>query len=376
MRVKSFAKQRASELGFQAVGITSAWEFAATEQVMLQRVERGVMAGLSWFTPARARLSCHPEELLPGAKSIVTLAASYLTPGPALPDEATILRGRVARYAWGKDYHDVLRARLRALVDDIAKELGYHPNARMFVDSSPLAERAAAQRSGLGWFGKNTNILVHGLGSWAFLAAIILDVELREDEPLLTHCGSCDLCLQACPTGALLDPYTLDNTRCISYQTIENRGSIPRDLRSLMGDWVYGCDVCQDVCPVNRKALTASWEEFQPASAESVRPELVSLLEMDAPTYQKRFRGSAMKRAKRGGLQRNAAVALGNAADPSAGPALERALESPDGIVRSHVAWAMGRIGGKRARAALETARRKETEPAVRQEVETALQAL
>ena len=269
----------------------------------------------------------------------------------------------------------MLRARLRALVDDIAKELGYHPNARIFVDSSPLAERAAAQRAGLGWFGKNTNILVHGLGSWAFLAAVILDVELPEDAPLLTHCGSCDLCLRACPTGALLDPYTLDNSRCISYQTIENRGSIPAELRPLMGDWVYGCDICQDVCPVNQKALTSSWEEFQPSSAESARPDLVGLLEMDVPTYQERFRGSAMKRARRAGLQRNAAVALGNAADPSAGPALERALNSSDGIVRSHVAWAMGRIGGVRARAALEAARRKETQPAARGEIEDALES-
>ena len=383
MSLASFIKERARELGFQAVGITSAADFTSTEEVLLRRIDGGLMDGLSWFTPARARLACRPRELLPGARSIVTLAASYLTPEPDIPSAPSRVaglgerpdgpRGRVARYAWGKDYHDVLRARLRELTEALAGELGRRPGARIFVDSSPLADRAVAQRAGVGWYGKNTNILVHGLGSWAFLAALILDIDLPEDEPLLTNCGSCDLCIRACPTGALLDPYVLDNARCISYQTIENRGAIPQELRPLMADWVYGCDICQDVCPVNDKAATSPIQEFQPGSAEATQPLLTALLDMDVPTYQERFRGSPMKRAKRAGLQRNAAVALGNTRDGATVPALERALMSPHTVVRSHVAWAMGRIGGKRSRRALEAARRRESDLEVTRELDRAL---
>ncbi|MBI2887552.1 MAG: tRNA epoxyqueuosine(34) reductase QueG [Chloroflexi bacterium] len=375
MSLAAFIKDRARALGFDAAGITSADDLAATEEVLLQRIDGGLMAGLSWFTPARARLACRPQELLPGARSIVALAASYNAVEPPL-EETGAPRGRVARYAWGSDYHEVLRERLWHLVEEIGRELGYSPGARTFVDSSPLVDREVARRAGVGWVGKNTNVLIRGLGSWAFLAAIILDVPLPEDPPLLTHCGSCDLCIRACPTGALLTPYTLDNARCIAYQTIENRGVIPQELRPLMGDWVFGCDICQEVCPVNRKAARSRWEEFQARGPETARPDLVALLEMDTPTYQARYRGSPLKRARRTGLQRNAAVALGNAGDPAARPALERALETPDAPVRGHAAWALGRIGGREARQALEAARRTEQDPDVREEMHEALAKL
>lgn len=370
MPLSTFIKERARELGFQAIGFTDARDLERTEEVVLNRIDAGLMGGLDWFTPARARLACHPQELLPGARSVVSLAASYFTPEPAQTGAPAPHRGRIAQYAWGKDYHDVLRGRAHQLVDAIASELGYHPGARVFVDSSPLVDRAVAQKAGVGWYGKNTNILIHGLGSWAFLAAVILDVDLPEDEPLLTNCGSCDLCIRACPTGALIDQYTLDNQRCISYQTIENRGSIPETLRPLMGDWVFGCDVCQDVCPVNRKASVTPIPEFQGIDGS---PLLSELLLMDTPTYQQRFRGRAVKRAKQRGLQRNAAVALGNTGDPAAVEVLEKGFESPEGIVRSHVAWAMGKVGGKRARQRLEAARAREEDPEVLREIQSAL---
>ncbi len=374
--VSVFLKERARSLGFQAAAVTSAEALADAEEVTLRRIDGGLMAGLDWFTPTRARLACRPQELLPGAKSVLTLAASYFTNEPEASNCDVAPRGRVARYAWGRDYHDVLRARLQTLVDALALELGYRPGSRFFVDSSPLSERAAAQRSGLGWFGKNTNILVHGVGPWGFLASILLDIALPPAEPLLTHCGSCNLCIEACPTGALIDPYTLDNTRCISFQTIENRGSIPSELRPLLGNWVYGCDICQEVCPVNKSAVSTTIEEFMPVSGEVATPSLTKLLEMDTRAYQARFRGSAMKRAKQAGLQRNAAVALGNTGDEAAVPFLAPGLSSPQSIVRSHSAWAMGRIGGKRARKALERAHGHEQDTAVLAEIASALDEL
>ena len=231
------------------------------------------------------------------------------------------------------------------------------------MDSSPLPERAVAQRAGLGWVGKNTNLLVHGLGSWTFLAAVILDIALPEDEPILTHCGSCDLCLQACPTGALLTPYVLDNNRCISYQTIENRGAIPTELRPLMDDWVYGCDICQGRLPRQPQGglhwLGCLHSRLTRSSAP--RPHQPALY--GHARVPRAFRGSAMKRAKQSGLQRNAAVALGNDGNPAAVPALQQAQQHPDALVRSHVAWAMGRIGGKEARRSIEHARQHENDP-------------
>ncbi|MSQ15438.1 MAG: tRNA epoxyqueuosine(34) reductase QueG [Dehalococcoidia bacterium] len=369
-------KERALELGFHAVGITSAARLAETEEVTLERVRQGLMEGLPWFTEERARLSCRPQELLADAKSVVALAVSYLSDDtPVDPPTGPI--GKIARYARGDDYHAVLKVRLKELSDFIHKESGATVSSRPFIDSSPLSERAAARRAGVGWFGKNNNLIVPGIGSWAFLSALILDLELEEDRPLLKSCGSCDLCIRACPTGALVDQYTLDNTKCISFQTIENRGEIPEDLRPEMGQWVFGCDICQDVCPANRKALPQAWDDFKARPGLGDSTPLAPLLQMDGIEYQTRFKGSAVKRAKRRGLQRNTAVALGNTGDTEAVPGLQLALESNDApLVRSHVAWAMGRIGGKTARRFLERAKAYENDAGVLESIEKALECL
>lgn len=369
-------KERALELGFSAVGITSAERLVETEQVTLERVRAGLMGGLPWFTEERARLSCRPQELLPNARSIVALAVSYLSDeGPTNSNSGPA--GTVARYARGDDYHDALKSRLKDLSDFISKECGATVSSRLFIDSSPLSERAAAKRAGVGWFGKNTNLIVPGIGSWAFLSALILDIEIEPDHPLVKSCGTCDLCIRACPTGALVDQYTLDNTKCISYQTIENRGEIPEELRPDMGKLVFGCDICQEVCPANRKALPSAWEEFKPRPGLGDSTPLIPLLQTDNPEYQQRFRGSPVKRAKRRGLQRNASVALGNSGDPDAVPALSVSLEQSDEpLVRSHVAWAMGRIGGRKARQALEKARSNDTDINVLESVRKALECM
>ncbi len=374
MSITSFLRDKAAELGFQAVGITPAVPFAEAEAVMLERVNEGLMDGLPWFTPDRVRMATRPQALLPGARSVVSLAASYLSrePPDAGLDEP---RGRVARYAWGHDYHQVLRSRTGELVDALAGELGRRPASRVFVDSSPLAERAVAQRAGVGWFGKNTNILVPRVGSYVFLASVILDIDLIEDEPLRTHCGSCTRCIDACPTGALTVPYALDNSRCISYQTIENRGSIPRDMRPSIGEWVFGCDICQEVCPVNRRAIETTIQEFRAAGPEVARPPLIDMLGMTGEAYAERYRGSAIKRAKAGGLRRNAAVALGNAGDRSAIPALKEALRNdPAPVVRSHAAWALAKLGGRDARSALAGALLAEGDESVVVEIKAAIE--
>ncbi|CAI8023980.1 Epoxyqueuosine reductase, partial [Geodia barretti] len=208
------------------------------------------MDGLPWYNAARVRRGTEPEELLPDAKSIICLALNYF-PGPRKEAGPT---GQIARYARGRDYHRVMKRKMRDLVAALNEAFGTTVAARWYVDDGPMLDRAAAARAGLGWFGKNSNILTSELGSWVFLGQIVTDMDLEADSEIRKTCGSCVACIDSCPTGAIVAPYVIDNNRCISYQTIENRGPIPPELRPKMLDWVFGCDICQEVCPVNRKA--------------------------------------------------------------------------------------------------------------------------
>ncbi len=364
----------ALEAGFDLVGVAPADPLPEAEAPMLERLRAGMLEGMGWITEDRVRLSCTPAALLTGARSVIALGKYHR----AEPDDAPPLgepRGRIARYAWGDDYHDVLRARMKRLVDRLETAAGRRPATRLFVDSSPLAERAVAVRAGLGWFGRNTCLLTLHRGSWLLLAEVLTDLELEPGEPLRRDCGRCRLCLDRCPTGALVAPFVLDARRCISYLTIEHRGPIPRELRPLMGDWIFGCDVCQEVCPWNRLARQSPDAAFAPRPGVGPNPALLPLLGMDAGELKGRFRGSPMLRARRRGLLRNVAVALGNSGDPSAVPALVGALEDEEPLVRSHSAWALGRLGGREARPALERSLRREIDEAVRGEVGLALAA-
>jgi epoxyqueuosine reductase len=274
---------------------------------------------------------------------------------------------------------------MRNFVQSLESELDLAVAAKWYVDDGPMLDRAAANRAGIGWFGKNTNILTPSFGSWVFLGQVITDLELEPDAPLKKSCGSCVRCIADCPTGALVAPYVLDNARCISYQTIENRGAIPRDLRPLMQDWVFGCDICQDVCPVNRKAREAGQPIPPPDSAggaDSSRSsgraagmgflDLAELLKMSEEDFRTRFAGTSIMRAKRVGMQRNACVVLGNSGDDSAVPALRRALVKGEPMVRGHAAWALGRIGGPDAAEALAQAASLEADPEVLEEIAAA----
>ena len=272
---------------------------------------------------------------------MLVVAASYAGPrAPELPP----LHGRVSRYAWGEDYHRWLLDRLESLVQRIADETGPFPY-RCYVDTGPILERAWAQASGLGWTGKNTNLLHPQLGSLLFLGVALLGIDLPSTlSPQLPSCGDCTRCLDACPTGALVAPGVLDARRCVAYLTIEHRGAIPVALRPLLGDRVFGCDTCQDVCPWNHKPLLAHADVAAPPTATLDLPELLTLSEAD---FRARFRHTPLWRATWRGLARNAAVVLGNRADPAARPALARAATAhPDAMMREHAAWALAQLKG------------------------------
>ncbi len=362
------------ESGFDIVRVTSADAFRRDEVAALKRIRDGHMDGYSWYTEERVRRSNRPQELLEGARSVISLALSYNTGQPEPPDGLPRggPQGKIARYAWGDDYHDVIKRRLREFAAKLPEIAGRTVNTRIFVDDGPMNDRAAAARAGIGWFGKNTNILTQTHGSWVFLAQVITDISLEPDSPLKKTCGECVMCIDACPTGAIVAPYVIDNKRCISYLTIELRESIPRELRPLVGDWVFGCDICQDVCPVNRKAIGSLEPAFQQRH-DFAAPALMPLLELDQPAFSERFRRSPIKRAKLAGLQRNVCVALGNIGDPVAIPSLSGALRSNSSLVRQHAAWALGRIGGDDAYDALQSALEDEPDEDVIEEIELAL---
>ena len=382
--VKAIVKRYARELGFDLVGVTSAEAFAEDRAIALQRLRAGLMDGLPWYTEARVRRGANPQELLPGARSIICLGLNYYQPDAADEDVAvngrSPLVGKVARYAWGDDYHQVMKARMEAYVGGLSARLDTAISARWYVDDGPMLDRAAARRAGVGWFGKNTNILTPSHGSWVFLGQVITDLEMEPDLPLQKTCGNCVRCIDACPTGAIVAPYVIENTRCISYLTIENRGPIPHWLRPQMLDWVFGCDICQDVCPVNRNAQPALEPAFQKKSAGAHGRvpllDLIGLLELSDEEFRSRFRGSPILRAKRVGLQRNACVALGNLKEPAAVPALCSALATAEPLVRGHSAWALGQIGGIEAKVALDQALEQEGDPEVVKEITSALQEI
>jgi epoxyqueuosine reductase len=375
MSLTTALKQRARELGFCAVGVTGAEPFSQAETAAASRTQDGLMDGLSWWSEARAHASADPRRATPDAHSVIALAfPCFPSPSGGGQDEGGP-RGRIASYALGRDYHEVLLERMQPLLA-MLRERGHV--AKTYVDHGWMLDRAAAARAGLGWLGKNTNLLIPGVGSYVLLAEIVTSAELEPDQPLKKTCGSCDACMRVCPTGALIEPGVLDNRRCISFWTIEHHGVIPFDIRPLIGDWIFGCDLCQEICPVNVNPRAAApdpqaLEAFGPTI--DARPRLEELLALDEDGFRARFRTSAVWRTRRSGLLRNVCIALGNIADRTSVPALATALDDLEPLVRGHAAWALGRLGGGTARAQLERALRRETDVWVREECALALQA-
>jgi epoxyqueuosine reductase len=331
-------RDQARRLGFDLVGIAPAAD-ADAYALLRAWLDRG-FAGEMGYMHRHAEARRHPTSVLPAVRSIIMAGMNYK---PADPARSERLAGRVARYAWGADYHVVLRQRLDQLLAWLRQEAP-DCQGRGVVDTAPLLERDFARRAGLGWVGKNTMLLNKELGSYTLLGALLVNLPLAADAPhLADHCGSCTACLDACPTGAFAGPGQLDARRCISYLTIELKGPVPEEVRPGLGDWLFGCDVCQEVCPWNRKAPTGREPAFAPRPGLPA-VDLVELLGLSQEEFRRRFRGTALTRPKRRGLLRNAALALGNLGDPAALPALERALADPEPLVREAARWAIERI--------------------------------
>ncbi len=336
-------KRQARFLGFDLVGVAPAGPADGFDRLRdwLQRGFAGDMDYMHRHAEARR----HPESVLGDVRSVVMLGMNYNAIGGR--ERAASGHGRVARYARGADYHDVLREHLNQLLAWLQSERA-DCRGRGVVDTAPLLERDFARRAGLGWFGKNTMLLNKRLGSYFFLAALLVDVELRPDEPFeAKHSGTCTACLDACPTAAFVGPGVLDARRCISYLTIELKSDVPLDLRNGIGDWVFGCDICQEVCPWNRKAPMAMDAAMQ-ARPELESLDLIELLGLSDMEFRLRFRDTALMRAKRRGLLRNAALALGNTGDEQALPALRRALDDPEPLIHEAARWAIGEIERRR----------------------------
>lgn len=331
-------KDCARSVGFDLVGIVPAVSPQGVGHLR-RWLEQG-FAGEMTYMQRHAAAREHPRHVLEGARSIIVVAMNYAT---RQPTDCAPLHGRVSRYAWGDDYHEILRRRLRQL-QNFVHDLIPNCRSRIAVDTAPLLERDFAVLAGIGWIGKNTMLINKRLGSWLFLGAVLLDVELEYDAPHQTdHCGSCTRCLDACPTDAFAGPHQLDSRRCISYLTIELRGPIPEPIRDGVGNWLFGCDVCQEVCPWNRKAAESSVSGFEPRQ-HGGNVSLVALLEANDQALQQQIEGTALTRAGLSGLRRNAAVALGNSQNPAALPVLRRLAASDDDTLRETARWAIQRI--------------------------------
>lgn len=357
-------KAQAYALGFDLAGIATLGA-VETFPAFQQWLERGLSGEMGWLTRDAA---LRRDTRLPhkGARSAIVVALDY---GGRQP------QGTLARYARGPDYHGVMKERLRALLKWLETETGTRISGRPYVDTGPILERDLARLAGLGWFGKNTMLIHPKRGSFLFLGALFVDLELTSDAPFTEeHCGTCRRCIDACPTGAIVADGVLDSTRCISYLTIEKRGVVPLELRESIGHLVYGCDICQDVCPWNvRFAREARDLELTTGSLEA-SPDPVALLRMDAAGFRQRFGGTAVTRAGRQGLSRNAAIVLGNRGDEGDAEVLAQSLANePDAIVRAHAAWGLGAIGTSVALDLLRTRLSIEEDPLVRAEIEAAL---
>lgn len=351
------ARRAAREAGFDLAGIAPVDKQDLPElNAFIQWVDEGRAGEMKYLekrTESGELRRASATNAAPWVRSMIVCAVNYSADRPYSTEVHDPGRGWISRYAWGsKDYHDALLPRLQqveAALKQLAAERGLAVETRSYVDTGPIVERVYARHAGIGWIGKNTCIIDQKLGSWLFLGVVLTSLDLPADAPAPDRCGSCTRCIDACPTHAIVEPGKLDARLCIAYLTIEKRGEIPEELRAPMGHHVFGCDICQDVCPWNNKAGNApatELEQFQPREG-LYHPELRQLAQMNEETFRRVFRGSPVKRAKYTGLRRNVAIAMGNSRSGQFVPDLQKMAEDPDPVVASHAAWALKKINGE-----------------------------
>ncbi len=375
--LKETIKAEAHRLGFELVGFTD--PSPPTSFAVYQKwLDQGLHAEMNYLSrPDAVARRADPSLILPGVKTIIVVGVRYPRPEDA-PSYDSQPQGRVAAYAWGEDYHHFIPARLKELVIRLQQKISQPFGWKILTDSGPVLERDLAQRAGLGWIGKNTCLIHPRWGSYFLLGELFLTLHLEPDPPFTTdHCGSCRRCIEACPTQCILPNRTLDAKRCISYLTIENKGMIPGELRPAIENWVFGCDVCQQVCPWNIRFASPNHDSAFSQKKEIARPTLTRELLLSPAEFKQKFSRSPVLRAKRRGYLRNVAVAFGNSLDERSLPALITCLKSEEEpLIRAHVAWAIGKIGGLRAKRVLQKALENETDPQVLEEISSALQRL
>lgn len=373
-QLNQWIRKQAEKMGFDLVGIVP-----ADPPKLIDRYREWLnlgYAGEMEYLHRHFPLKQDPKNLLPEVKSVISLGLNYYTVEPDAVRKLDPTRGQISRYAWGEDYHDVIRKRLKRLVKKIEKRLKRETKSRVFVDSGPILERDYAQTAGLGWIGKNTNLINWQKGSWYFLAEILISLDLGVDVlPARGSCGSCTLCIEACPTDAIVAPNQVDARSCISYLTVELKEAIPMDLRPGLGNLIFGCDICQEVCPWNTKSQPTSVKEFQPRKG-NLLPKLADLIGITQNEFSQKFKGSPIKRTKRRGLLRNVVVAMGNSKDPSMVEPLQSAILDVEPLVRQHAAWALGQIATPLAETILKKKLQNEENIEVIIEIESALQII
>ncbi len=376
MSLTEVVKEKAYELDFDLIGIAPARR-APHADAYASWVDSGYAATMGYMARDVVRRQ-DPRRVLPGARSVVVAGLSYFVADPPADLWNDPSRGRIARYAWGADYHEVMVPRLRQLAEFITRQTRREVQSRLYVDTGPVLERDFAAQAGLGFIGKNTCLINPAMGSYLFLGEILVNLELDYDEPAtdsgaqigfearqgrainrgggsgfgvsspctrrVATCGACTRCLETCPTRAFSAPYILDSNRCISFLTIELKGSIPLELRPMIGNWIFGCDACQSTCPWPRRFSRPSRLDFLNYDPEQIAPKLLDLISLNDDEFRTRFRQTPLWRVKRRGLLRNVAVALGNWGNPQAVPALRRALDDPEPLIREHAAWALAQI--------------------------------
>ncbi len=340
-RLTQLLRQKAFSLGFELFGVAAVEEVAELQHFQ-EWLRRGYAADMEYLQRNQdKRLS--PRHLVEKAQSVIVCGKNYHTRAPLSIEPAPAGSGWISRYAWGDDYHDILKAKMQQLFKSLVEMTDGRARGRYYVDTGPVLEKVWAKYAGLGWIGKNTCLINQTMGSYIFLGVIITDIRLAYDSPPPDRCGSCTRCIDACPTDAILAPYLLDANLCISYLTIERRGEIPGALRAKMGRHIFGCDICQEVCPWNRKAPVSLEAAFQPRQG-ALNPPIAGLLALDEASFREKFRRSPVKRPKWKGFLRNALIAAGNSGRKSLLKQVERYLHDEDPVIREHAIWAYQRL--------------------------------